>query len=122
MLSCVDAKFAPTVADALTGQFLAARDGLALPAQHGLERIVLECDNLSLINMIRAGNGDWSTVYGIWQEIQELGRSFVSLEFSFVHREGNRAAHMCASLPSLLEPELFWLDCFPAPLPEGGGD
>ncbi|RLN03047.1 hypothetical protein C2845_PM13G03860 [Panicum miliaceum] len=69
------------VADALTGEFLAARGGLKLAAQQRLDRVILECDNLSLINMLREGNGDRSAVFGLWQEIQELGRSFVSLDF-----------------------------------------
>ena len=59
--------------------------------------------------MMKESNGDHSVVYGIWQEIRELSRSFVSLEFSFVNREGNRAAHVCASLPSVLEPDLEWI-------------
>ena len=63
-------------------------------------------------------NGDHSMVYGIWQEIRELSRSFVSLEFSFVNGEGNGAAHVCASLPLMLEPELEWLGNFPRRLLE----
>jgi hypothetical protein len=89
--------------------------------QSCLNRVILECDNLSLINMLRAGNGDRSAAYGLWQEIQELGRSFVSVEFSFVYREGNGAAHVCASLPSSLETELVWLDNFPLRLVEAIG-
>ena len=109
------------MSDALTGEFLAARDGLKPAAQHSLVRVILECDNLPLFNMLKEGNGDRSAVYGLWQEIQELCRSFVSLEFSFVNREGNRAAHVCASLPSELEPDLEWLGNFPGCLLEAFG-
>jgi hypothetical protein len=102
--------------DALTGEFLAARDGIALAAQRGFNRVVLESDNLVLVNMLQSGIADRSVFYGLWEEIQELSRSFASLEFSFVHREGNGAAHVCASLPSLLQPDLAWLDLFPSRL------
>jgi hypothetical protein len=101
------------LADALMGEFLAARDGLDLTAQHGMSRVVLESDNLALVNMLQANLGDCSVVFGLWQEIQELSRSFNSVVFSYVHREDNGAAHVCASLPSSLEPELFWVDNFP---------
>lgn len=115
---CAAAKHYEIMADAMTGEFLAARDGLVVAAQQGYDRIILESDNLTLVNMMHTGVDDRSVVFGLWQEIQELGRSFVSLNFSFVHREGNRAAHMCASMPSLLEPELVWANCFPSNLME----
>lgn len=44
------------------GECLAARDGLNLAVQQRLDRVILECDNLSLINMVRVGNGDRSEV------------------------------------------------------------
>jgi ribonuclease HI len=111
------AKLYDHVADALTGEFLAARDGLELARQRGYHRIILESDSQTLVNMMRDG-ADYgrSVVFGLWQELQELGRSFVSLNFSFVRRDGNRAAHLCATLPSVLEPELVWATCFPSNL------
>ena len=109
ILIAVSAKQYSHIADALTAECPAARDGLKLASQQSLGRVILECDNLSLFNLMREGTGGRSAVYGLWQEIQELSRSFISIEFSFVHREGNGAAHVCASLPSLLEPELVWL-------------
>ena len=71
--------------------------------------------------MMREGTGGRSAVYGLWQEIQELSNAFISIEFSFVHREGNGAAHVCASLPSELEPDLEWLGNFPGCLLEAFG-
>jgi hypothetical protein len=35
-----------------------------------------------------------------------------------VNREANKAAHVCASLPSESVPGLFWSDCFPVRLVE----
>lgn len=81
---CAAAKHYEIMADAMTGEFLAARDGLVVAAQQGYDRIILESDNLTLVNMMHTGVDDRSVVFGLWQEIQELGRSFVSLNFSFV--------------------------------------
>jgi hypothetical protein len=37
---------------------------------------------------------------------------FRSFGVSFVNREGNELAHLCASKAVELAPVLFWLDCF----------
>ena len=47
------AKWYNHMADALTREFLAARDRLNLAAQQSLVRVILECDNLPLFNMLR---------------------------------------------------------------------
>jgi hypothetical protein len=60
------------LADALTGEFLAARDGIALAAQRGFDRVVMESDNLVLVNMLQSGIGDGSVFYGLWEEIKSL--------------------------------------------------
>ena len=70
------------IADPLTGECLAARDGLKLAAQQSLDRVILECDNLSLFNMMRENTGGRSAVYGLWQEIQELSNAFISIELA----------------------------------------
>jgi hypothetical protein len=38
----------------------------------------VESDNQTPVNKLRAGIGDRSVFYGLWQEIQELGSPFVS--------------------------------------------
>jgi hypothetical protein len=103
------AKHYTNLVDALTGEFLAARDGLWLVAHHGCERVVLESDNLQLVIMMQASVVDQSALFGLRQEIQELDSAFISIVFSFVHREDN----ICATLLSVVEPELVWVDNFP---------
>jgi hypothetical protein len=52
------AKRYTNLVDVLTGEFLAACDGLWLAAHHGCERVVLESDNLQLVNMMQASAVD----------------------------------------------------------------
>src|SRR5688572_28480785 len=98
-----------------TAQFpaMAARDGLIFAAANGFEKVNLEMDSLSLVNLLQSDMGELSTVAGLWQEIRELGRSFVGFKLSFVYQEGNEAAHVCASLASVSNPDEFWLHSFP---------
>jgi len=100
------------LADAQTAKALAARDGLVLAASRGCERAILEMDNLSLFNMLQSEMGERSVMAGLWQEIRELSRIFVAFKLSFVYREGNEAAHVCASLVSEANPNELWLTVF----------
>lgn len=88
------AKHYPILADALTGELLAARDGLALASQRGLDKVILESDNLTMVNMLRDGIGNRSVFYGLWQEIQELSRSFVFFKL-FVCLQGRQWCSTC---------------------------
>jgi hypothetical protein len=40
-----------------------ARDGLALAVQHGFDRVVLESDSLTMVNMLRDGVDDRSMFF-----------------------------------------------------------
>jgi hypothetical protein len=53
-----------------------------------------------------------------WHEITDVGRSFISFSFSFVHREGNEAAHCFARFASETSPECVWSDSFVARIME----
>jgi hypothetical protein len=106
------------VPDALTGEALAARDGLLLVGEQGHENVILELDNLPLVNLLRSEDGGRSVIVGIWQEIRELCRVFSCFKLLHVNRESNVAAHVCASLPTESDPDLFWSDRFPIRLAE----
>jgi len=106
------------IPDALTGEALAARDGLQLAGEQGHANVILEVDNLVLVNLLRSEDGGRSVISGLWQEIRELGRGFSGFKLLHVNREGNVAAHVCASLPTESNPEFFWSDCFPTRLEE----
>jgi hypothetical protein len=73
----------------------------------------LEIDNLPLYNFLRSDEGEHSEVAGLYQEIRELSR-LLGFNLSFVNWEGNKAAHLCASLASPENPVKSWLNVFPA--------
>ena len=73
---------------------------------------------------MQSPEGGRSAIAGIWHDIQELAKGFVSLVFNSVFREANEAAHCCAAVAStnldvsewqLHTPEFFWgvlaIDC-----------
>ena len=92
---------------------MAARDGLVFSGTHGFEKVHFEMDNLPLVNLLQSDRGNLSIVAGLWREIRELSRSFVCFKLSFVFREGNAAAHVCAGLASLSSLVEVWLHSFP---------
>ncbi|TVU51168.1 hypothetical protein EJB05_02576, partial [Eragrostis curvula] len=91
------------LADAVTAEALAARNGLLLAVAMGCNRVILELDNQTLANSLKATEHDRSSIADLWQEIQELGRSSLSFRISFVHQEANSAAHCCAKMPTVSE-------------------
>jgi hypothetical protein len=100
------------IPDALTSEALAARDGVVLAQMLSMEKVILEVDNSVLVALLRSDEGR-SAIAGLWQEIRERSVVFRSFDVSFVNKEGNEVAHLCASKAIELAPVLFWLDCFP---------
>jgi len=91
------------LADVLTAEALAARNGMLLAVALGYNKVILELDNQSLANSLKSMEDDRSTINDLRQGIQELGRSLLSFRISFVHREANLAAHCCAKMPTISE-------------------
>lgn len=81
--------------------------------RRGVNKVILELDNLPLVASLQSGEEDRSIMIGLRQEIRELGRVFHDFRVSFVRREGNEAAHMCACMASALSQTLCWLDNVP---------
>ena len=75
--------------------------------------MILEVDNCVLVVLFCSDEGRRCAITGLWQEIREISVIFRSFDVSFVNREGNEVAHLCASKAVELAPILFWLDCFP---------
>jgi hypothetical protein len=100
------------IPDALTSEALAARDGVVLVQMLSMKKVILEVDNSVLVALLRSEEGRWSAIAGLWQEIREMSVVFRSFDVSFVNREGNEVAHLCASKAIGLAPILFWLDYF----------
>ncbi|RLN36030.1 hypothetical protein C2845_PM03G25340 [Panicum miliaceum] len=97
---------------------LAARDGVLLATEQGATRVIPEVDNLLVANLIRSEGGFRSVISGIWHEIRELSSVFGAFDVSFVHGEGNEAAHRCASMPSEGSPLISWSGLLPVWLAE----
>ncbi|RLN34247.1 hypothetical protein C2845_PM03G26600 [Panicum miliaceum] len=108
------ARYLEYVPDVLTAEAVAATDGLLMARACGYDKIELELDNLSLVKLLRSEAGEQSPIAGLWHEIREMGRDFISFKISFVHRKkGSEAAHMCAKLALLPSPKNDKSDKFP---------
>ncbi|TVU39939.1 hypothetical protein EJB05_13383, partial [Eragrostis curvula] len=89
------------LAHALTAEALAARNGLLLAVAMGCNRVILELDNQTLANSLKATEKDRLSIGDLWQEIQELGRSLYLFAFLLYTRKKNSAAHCCAKMPAV---------------------
>jgi hypothetical protein len=87
---------------------LAGRDGMVLATEQGATKVILEADNMQVASLIRAEEGIRSSL-------------FTAFDVSFVQREGNEAAHRCASMPSEATPLLSWSGLLPNWLVEIAG-
>jgi ribonuclease HI len=103
------AKAYTNVADVLTAEALAARDGVLLALEHGAAKVILEMDSTQLVNLLRSSEGIYSVISGIWHEVTELCSLFSFVDFSYVPRGGNEVAHTCASMPSSSSPSFSWV-------------
>jgi hypothetical protein len=101
------------VPDVLTAEALAARDGVLLAQASGFETVILEVDCLTLVNLLRSVDGGRSPIAGIWHEIRELSSDFLCFDISFVNRESNKTAHLCAKLALSSSSECVWKESFP---------
>ena len=100
------ARFYKHLPDVLTSEALAARDGMMLAQDLGVEQLILELDNSTLVALLWSEDGGRCAIAGLWQEIRERSRVFRSFDISFVNREGNEVAHLCASKASASFPLL----------------
>ena len=100
------ARFYKHLPDVLTSEALAARDGVMLAQELGVEQLIL-------VALLRSEDGGRCAIAGLWQEIRERSRVFHSFDISFVNREGNEVAHLCASKASASCPLLSRSGCFP---------
>jgi len=107
------ARWFDDVPDALTAEALAAKEGLELAAELGLNKILLEVDCQALSNFLQGPQPFTSSIGGLCFDILELGKSFASFSNRWIRRYANSVAHACASLVSAAERAFFWIDCIP---------
>lgn len=104
--------FADTL-DVITAEAMAAKEGLELAVELGLERVILEVDCQGLTKFLQSTDPAASSVGGLCFDIIELGKSFVDFRISWTNREANSVAHFCASTVSAIDRSFFWIDCIP---------
>jgi ribonuclease HI len=107
------ARWFDDVPDALTAEAIAAKEGLELAAELGLEKVCLEVDCQGLSNLLQSPNSSISYVGGLCFDIIELSKSFREFKIKWVRRGANSVAHLCASFVSTTERLFLWTDCIP---------
>ena len=84
-------------ASAIQAEASALLAGVSMASYMGIQKIIIEGDNLAVINAI---NGKWKTPWRIKddiEEIKEVLKKFSFYKFSHCYREGNKAADFLAS-------------------------
>jgi ribonuclease HI len=107
------ARWFDDVGDVLTGEALAAKEGLELAAELGFDRVILEVDCQELSKLLQSPYSCTSSIGGLCFDIIELGKSFSEFSVRWVRREANSVAHFCASIVSATDRCSFWFDCIP---------
>jgi ribonuclease HI len=101
------------VQDVLSAEALAAKEGLELAVELGLQRVILELDCQGPMKLIRDPAAMRSSIGGLCFDISELGKSFIDFRVEWVRREANSVAHVCARRVSATERCFFWIDWVP---------
>jgi hypothetical protein len=85
----VQSRWYDHLGDAMISEALAIRDGLGLvlAKEEGLERIIVESDNLA--------GASRSSLATIWFDVQELKSFFDERSIVYVNWEADGAAHCC---------------------------
>ena len=98
------------VESALSAEALAAREGLELASELGLNKVILEVDCQVLARLLQDPNSVYSTIGSLCLDIIELGKCFSDFQVRWVSKDANTAAHVCAATISATERSYFWLD------------
>lgn len=113
LVAAAAARWLEDVSDSLSAEAMAAKEGLELAQEIGLNRVILEVDSQELVNMLKNLTSFRSSIGGLCFDISELGRSFSEFDVKWVRREANMVAHVCAATVSALERSFFWIDFVP---------
>jgi ribonuclease HI len=101
------------IADARIMEALAIRDGATLAAERGFTHAILESDTKEVINICNDDLQNRSEIMAICQEVVEIRRALPSLSISFVGRDANNAAHLCAKQASSDRRRCLWINYNP---------
>lgn len=101
----------------LVAEALALREALFLAANLGLQEVTFEGDSLDLIKACRR-EVSRREIHNILQDIWDMKRRFRKCGFTWVSRQGNKAAHLAASLADRGVLPVNWCLCLPFALKE----
>ena len=107
------ARWLENVPDALTAEAMAAREGLELVVELGLDRVILEVDCQELSKLLLSEYSISSCIGGLCFDIIELGKMFSEFCIRWVRRDANSVANFCASIVSPTDRCHFWIDNVP---------
>ncbi|KAL9235614.1 hypothetical protein vseg_010359 [Gypsophila vaccaria] len=91
----------------------AAMKGLALARQLSIGRVILESDSLQLISALKTRAIPNNYFGNVVRDILDYEPKFTSLSFSFVRRNGNRAAHRMAHFCPIDYSTRVWVETYP---------
>jgi ribonuclease HI len=79
----------------------------------GFHTVHFEGDSQIVVEGINSLNIDWSSKGLMLGDIMEALQGIHCWQISFIHREGNKAAHMLAKLATMVESEKIWINNAP---------
>jgi ribonuclease HI len=101
-------------ASARSVEALAIRDAIRLATDKSYNQIIVESDSTEAVNMCAGDEQVRSELLPIFQEIRELKRAFTSCSISFIGREANQAAHLCAKKARSDRRRCLWINFNPS--------
>jgi ribonuclease HI len=102
-----------SVANALSAEALAYRDGVELANILSFQRIMVETDCHNLVQLWKARQHHRSEIMGVLLQTQEIASQLLHCNLIFVRREANFAAHLCAQQASRQNMCSLWSGTIP---------
>jgi ribonuclease HI len=97
-------------ASALSIEAVAILEGARLAHEKGYLRVIIESDSLLAVNFCNSNDDNRSKLRAICQEVREILRAFSSFSISFIGRDANNAAHLCAKQASSDRRRYLWIN------------
>jgi hypothetical protein len=95
VMACETKEF---VHDPAVAEALAAKRGVELSAEWGIQKLLLEGDALQIVQALNSDTGEWAPYGMITMDAKQKLQTFQEFNVVHVPREANRAAHCLAKL------------------------
>ena len=99
--------------DVEIAEALAARHALTTALEAGLNRVILEVDNLKVFTHLQSGKKEKSHFGVIVNDIRKIADQCIDIKFSHVGRKGNVVAHKLAKMSCKFEEMRVWIEEVP---------